>query len=67
MLVVKTRVKKKSFIFLFSKSFLGNAQYAQQQETYQGQPQQQAYPPQQQQYSGQQGYPPQQQGYGKFS
>ncbi|XP_066575670.1 protein SSXT isoform X2 [Amia ocellicauda] len=43
----------------------GNSQYAQQQEAYpQGPPQQQGYPPQQQQYPGQQGYPGQQQTYG---
>ncbi|KAM6281600.1 protein SSXT isoform 5-T5 [Porphyrio hochstetteri] len=42
----------------------GNSQYGQQQEAYQGPPQQQGYPPQQQQYPGQQGYPGQQQGYG---
>ncbi|MEE6464161.1 hypothetical protein FKM82_006201 [Ascaphus truei] len=42
----------------------GNSQYGQQQETYQGPPQQQGYPPQQQQYTGQQqGYPGQQQAY----
>ena len=43
----------------------GNSQYGQQQDAYQGPPQQQGYPPQQQQYPGQQGYPGQQQGYGK--
>uniref|UniRef100_A0A8C2TE90 SS18 subunit of BAF chromatin remodeling complex n=1 Tax=Coturnix japonica TaxID=93934 RepID=A0A8C2TE90_COTJA len=42
----------------------GNSQYGQQQDAYQGPPQQQGYPPQQQQYPGQQGYPGQQQGYG---
>ncbi|XP_075682440.1 protein SSXT isoform X3 [Rhinoderma darwinii] len=42
----------------------GNAQYAQQQETYQGPTQQQGYPSQQQQYPSQQGYPAQQQAYG---
>lgn len=41
----------------------GNAQYGQQQDAYQAQPQQPGY--QQQQYPGQQGYPGQQQGYGK--
>lgn len=45
--------------------FTGNSQYGQQQDAYQGPPQQQGYPPQQQQYPGQQGYPGQQQGYGK--
>ncbi|XP_078543527.1 protein SSXT isoform X3 [Lissotriton helveticus] len=42
----------------------GNAQYAQQQDTYQGPPQQQGYAPPPQQYPNQQGYPGQQQGYG---
>lgn len=53
-------------MFLLSRNRLtGNSQYGQQQDAYQGPPQQQGYPPQQQQYPGQQGYPGQQQGYGK--
>lgn len=53
-----------SFCFL-AMILTGNSQYGQQQDAYQGPPQQQGYPPQQQQYPGQQGYPGQQQGYGK--
>ena len=52
------------FLFvLFSNYHVGNTQYGQQQDAYQGPPPQQGYPPQQQ-YPGQQGYPGQQQGYG---
>ncbi|KAE8598628.1 hypothetical protein XENTR_v10016881 [Xenopus tropicalis] len=47
----------------YSHGAQGNAQYSQQQESYQGPQQQQGYPPQQQQYAGQQAYPGQQQGY----
>lgn len=56
-----------SFCPLFFNYPVGNSQYGQQQDAYQGPPPQQGYPPQQQQYPGQQGYPGQQQGYGKIS
>jgi hypothetical protein len=62
----KKLIKQSSQCFFFPLFIypVGNSQYGQQQDAYQGPPPQQGYPPQQQQYPGQQGYPGQQQGYG---
>lgn len=62
--ILKNIELEKGLLIVFAYHHIsGNSQYAQQQDAYQGPPQQQGY--QQQQYPGQQGYPGQQQGYGK--